>query len=409
MTEARRSYVNSLVEQSLGLVSGHLDRYPLPDEFVEEATSVLEGATRADVSRPFLEDRMTIILRDLREAALRDEGCFIRKARWPGGARFGVCLTHDVDNVTRPRSHLWKTRSRFASVDVLRGLLGLVNLYDNIGLIMERERASGFRSSFYFMSSNYPLAKVRAQSDRAVAGGWDVGLHGDFGTHDSVEKMEESLGRFSTGLGFRPNGLREHYLRFDFKTSWKVMEHAGFDYDTTVGTNDRLGFRLGLTSPFHPPSDAWSPMNLLEIPLTLMDTTLWGYLKESESEGMRDAMRLMSEVERVEGLLTLLWHQEAVRMRGGRIYWALLERFKASGCYVASGAQVARWWRSREVPLVREGKLIRLGGEPPKDLVLRLEVRGGATPRIRSGSVGTRGEGHAEISSVGRGFEMEVP
>ena len=72
-------------------------------------------------------------------------------------------------------------------------------------------------------------------------------------------------------------------------------------------------------------------MNLLELPLVLMDTTLWGYLKRTEEEGFADAMRMMKAVEEVEGLFTLLWHQEAVRMRGGRIYWALLDEIKAEG------------------------------------------------------------------------------
>ncbi len=119
-------------------------------------------------------------------------------------------------------------------------------------------------------------------------------------------------------MGFRPSGLREHYLKFDFAKTWGIMEAAGFDYDTTVGTNDRLGFKVGLATPFHPPDGSWSPMSLLELPLVLMDTTLWGYLKRSEEEGLGDAVRMMNAVEEVEGLFTLLWHQEAVRMKGGR-------------------------------------------------------------------------------------------
>jgi len=248
---------------------------------------------------------------------------------------------------------------------------------------------------------------VRSVSDRIRGEGWDVGLHGDFGTHDSAEKMNEAMSRFATGLGFRPTGLREHYLRFDFAMSWQVMENAGFSYDTTVGTNDRLGFKLGLASPFHPPDGSWVPMNLLEVPLVLMDTTLWGYLKRSEEDGLADSMKIIAEVEGVEGLLTLLWHQEAVRMRGGRLYWRLLQEFKSRGCFVGSGAEVARWWRARSVPVIRDGKLIRLGGDPPKDLVLRLDLAEGLEPRVESGSVGGQGRSRL-VRPAARGFRMEV-
>jgi hypothetical protein len=406
MSDAR-TYVSSVVEESLGLVKGHLDGHPLPQDFVDQASSIIRGGSLDDVGRPILEERMASVLASMREVALKEDGFFVRKARWPGAAPFAVCLTHDVDNISRPASHIWKTRSRFSFTDLVGGLLGIVPLYNNVQLIASREGKHGFRSSFYFMSSNYPLSDVRSVSDRIRGDGWDVGLHGDFGTHDSIEKMNEAVSRFATGLGFIPTGVRQHYLRFDFAKSWQVMERAGFSYDTTVGTNDRLGFKLGLASPFHPPDGSWVPMNLLEVPLVLMDTTLWGYLKRSEDDGLADSMKIVAEVEGVEGLMTLLWHQEAVRMRGGRLYWRLLQEFKSRGCFVGSGAEVARWWRARSVPVVRDGKLIRLGGDPPKDLVLRLDLAEGREPRVDSGSV--EGQGRSRlVRPVGRGLRMEV-
>ncbi len=401
-----RTFVSSLVEDSLGLVKGHLDRYPLPQDLVEEISSIVRGGQPADIGRPVIEERLAGLLAQLRETAIREDGFFVRKTRWPGAAPFAVCLTHDVDNISRPMNHIWKTRSRFSFPDLVGGLLGFVHLYNNVDLISKKEARKGFRSSFYFMSSNYPLGAVRKESDRIRIEGWDVGLHGDFGTHDSLELMNAALSRFSAGLGFKPSGLREHYLRFDFAKSWDVMEDAGFDYDSTVGTNDRLGFRLGMASPFHPPDGSWAPLNLLEIPLVLMDTTLWGYLKKSEEDGYADAIRLMEMVYRSEGVFTLLWHQEAVRMRGGRIYWRLLDEFKARGCFVGSGAEIAHWWRVRTVPVVRDGKLIRLGGDPPKDLVMRLDVAEGRRVDIRSGSV--EGQGPRWVRPTDRSFAVEV-
>jgi hypothetical protein len=402
-----RSFVSSQVEESLGLVRGQLDRYPLDQDFVDQFSSVVRGVPLVDVQRPVLEQKMASTLSKVREAALREDGFFVRKARWPGAAGFAVCLTHDVDNISRPRDHLWKTRSRFSLADQIGGLLGIVPVYNNVRLISSKEASYGFHSSFYFLSSNYPLADVRRDSDQMRAAGWEVGLHGDFDTHDSAEKMNEALSRFAAGLGFKPTGVREHYLKFDFEKTWPIMEHAAFDYDTTVGTNDRLGFKLGLASPFHPPDASWSPMNLLELPLILMDTTLWGYLKKSEEEGMADAIRFIDTVQGLEGLLTLLWHQEAVRLRGGRIYWKILKEFKSRPCFVASGAEIARWWRVRSVPLVRDGRLIRLEGDPPKDLVLQLDLAEGRVATVRSGSLD--GEGNSRsIRPSSRGFELEV-
>jgi hypothetical protein len=402
-----RTYATALAENSLGLAEGSLGPHALPEELVAAVAAAVRGQPVRGDAAPVLEQQMLSLLASVRESSLSEDGFFVRKARWPGAAPFAVCLTHDVDNISRTRGHLWKTRSRFGLGDLIGGLLGLTSPYDNVDLIASRERSHGFHSSFYYLTSNYPLARVKPASDRVRASGSEVGLHGDFGTHDSEEKMDEAVARFSGALGFRPAGLREHYLKFDFARSWEVFERSGFDYDTTLGTNDRLGFKLGLATPFHPPDASWSPMKLLEIPLILMDTTLWGYLKRAEEEGFHDALGMMKAVEDVEGLFTLLWHQEAVRMRGGRVYWSLLDEIGRRGCFVGSGAEISSWWRARSLPLLKKGKLIRVEGQAPRGLVLRLSLAEGRTPRVSSGTL-ERDGGDFLVAPQGPDFSLEV-
>ena len=402
-----RAYVASMAEESLGLARGSLAPGSVPEELVAAVTSAVKGQAVPEDGAPVLEKKMLSLLAAVRGSSLSEEGFFVRKARWPDGAPFAVCLTHDVDNVSRSRGHLWKTRSRFSLGDLIGGLLGLVSPYDNVDLIASREGSRDFHSSFYYLTTNYQLVQVKPACDRVRGSGSEVGLHGDFGTHDSQAKMDEAVARFSGALGFRPTGLREHYLKFDFARSWEIFERSGFDYDTTVGTNDHLGFRLGLATPFHPPDASWSPMNLLELPLILMDTTLWGYLKRSEEEGFGDALGMMKAVEEVEGLFTLLWHQEAVRMRGGRLYWRLLDEIARRGCFVGSGAEISAWWRARSLPLVKKGNLIRVEGQPPLGLVLRLSLAEGRNPRVSSGSL-ERDGGDFIVRPQGPDFALEV-
>jgi hypothetical protein len=405
------SYALAFLEDSLGLMSGSLKKEAVPRDLVDQLGSVMRGSLPKDSAAPSLEVGIKAFLGQVERSSIEDRGYFIRKARWPDAAPLAVCLTHDVDNIERPLGHLLKTKDRFSKVDFEKARKGLLSLYDNIELIGEKEGAEGFRSSFYFLSANYPLAKVRQAARTLHAKGWEIGLHGDFGTHDSESEMKKAVERLTEGVGIRPRGLREHYLRFDYGKSWRVMEDAGFDYDTTVGNSDKLGFKLGLATPFHPPDEGWKPMRLLELPLSLMDTTLWGYLKRSEEEGFDDVTKSMGMVEGVEGLFTLLWHQEAVRMRGGRIYWKVLKALgRRKGIFVGSGAEVARWWRAREVPLnlAEGGRLITLGARPPKGLKLILKTSAGTKMRIASGSVSKGRRGERLVSPSGPAFRLEI-
>ncbi|HEV2389242.1 MAG TPA: hypothetical protein VGS04_00820, partial [Nitrososphaerales archaeon] len=147
-----------------------------------------------------------------------------------------------------------------------------------------------------------------------------------------------------------------------------------------------------------------------ELPLSLMDTTLWGYLKRTEREGFDDVKKVMDLVEGVEGLFTLLWHQEAVRMKGGKLYWKVLKSLgRRKGIFVGSGAEVADWWRAREVRLVaaRGGGVITLGGRPPKGLTLILKTKAGLNAEVTSGSVAKR-RGELLVSPRGGSFKLKV-
>jgi peptidoglycan/xylan/chitin deacetylase (PgdA/CDA1 family) len=282
---------------------------------------------------------------------------------------------------------VFAVRNRFSSSDLVLAVLGLRSLYNNIALVAAIENKRGVRSSFYVLTSNYNLGKISAELAKLAADGWEVGLHGEFGTHDSKEKMEDDISRFKKALGFNPAGVREHFLRFDFENTWRLASDAGFAYDTTTGARDTLGFRIGLCTPFHPPGEDWAPMKLLELPLVLMDTTLWGYLKLSEEDGLTRTRGLISLVRATGGLFTLLWHQESLRMKGGRIYPQILDDLVADGAWVANANAVTSWWNGRAVPLQRRGDTYLLSGGAPRGLCLEVFAREGLIPSVKGGAV----------------------
>ncbi len=368
----------------MGLAKDSLDPADVHAGFVDELSAAMRGSPDSAAAQPALEGEVAKALEAIERRSLEEMGWFVRKARWPGNAPFGVCLTHDVDNVSRPLGHLLRRAGRFGTTDLLLALVGLRSVYNNIDHIAEIERKRGYRSSFYFLSKNYDLDKLSRTAKGLDGAGWEVGLHGDFGTHDSPQAMAEASARLESAFGRKPRGAREHYLQFDYAKTWGILQSSGFLYDTTVGNRDRIGFRLGLCTPFHPPDPSWEPIPLLELPLALMDTTLWGYLRKTEDEGEKVFVGLLDAVGEVNGLMTLLWHQESVRMKGGRIYPRLLDTLAGRGCYVADGETVARWWLERGAPLAVAGAGVTMDAAPA-GMALTFKTTGEKAPVVEGG------------------------
>jgi peptidoglycan/xylan/chitin deacetylase (PgdA/CDA1 family) len=400
VSAAARPYVAAFLEDSLGLVHQSLDPVSIPSELVDGLAAAVRGSPESAALAPILEDAVIRFLADFEAETLERSEFFVHKARWPQNAPFAVCITHDVDNVRRPMIHLLRRASRFSFSDIVLASLGLRSLYNNIDLIADLEAKQGFRSSFYFLSKNYDLGALARTARRLIGSGWEVGLHGDFGTHDSAEAMKDAVTRLSSAFGSRPVGLREHYLQFDYCKTWEIAQSSGFIYDSTVGNRDRLGFRLGLCAPFHPPDSGWRQMKLVELPLVLMDTTLWGYLRRSESDGEKDFLSLLDQVKKVNGLMTLLWHQESVRMKGGRIYPRLLAALVGRDCFVATGERMARWWGERGRPLVADGATLKMDGAP-EGMVLTFKTTEEKALVVEGGMLSTSAAGQTVTASGG--------
>ena len=131
-----------------------------------------------------------------------------------------------------------------------------------------------------------------------------------------------------------------------------------------------------------------------------MDATLWGYLKRTESDGIADVERLRKSVSDVNGLFTLLWHPEAARMRGGRLYPSVLDGLKGDGCFVGSGSEIAGWWSARSAPLRREGGVYRMESAP-EGMIMRFKAKGGKQVAAKGGM--SSADGDSTVIEAGGG------
>ena len=139
-------------------------------------------------------------------------------------------------------------------------------------------------------------------------------------------------------------GYRNHYLRMQIPDTWEYLADAGFSYDTTLGYSDCVGFRNGMCHPFKPYNlRTGLEIGINEIPLTLMDTTLFEFLKLDLGTAWNLTQQLIDTVERYNGVLTVLWHNTRFSGDMARFYEKILKYCAEKNAWMTCGADIVDW------------------------------------------------------------------
>jgi peptidoglycan/xylan/chitin deacetylase (PgdA/CDA1 family) len=183
--------------------------------------------------------------------------------------------------------------------------------------------------------------------------GFEIGLHASYESYRSTARLASEKQQIESAVGVPLGGIRQHFLRFDVSSTWAAQGSAGFDYDSTLGYNEAIGFRAGIAAPFRPWNTARrAPHDVLELPLAVMDGALFRTLGLDGGEAARRTIALLEAVEAAEGLAVLLWHPngaDAVHYPGWwDSYREVLAHLSARSAWVATGGEMNGWWRERE-------------------------------------------------------------
>jgi hypothetical protein len=299
----------------------------------------------------------------------------IESPRWDG-ARFAVALTHDVDSPWRwTRIGLRGAASRLKQ-SVLRARLGPA-VHEATGLataplhrlrgtdpnwrfeeIVAEERRRGATGSTFFVLAGHhdphdgaapeTYERLRPQLVETLLGvGAEVGLHGSYLAADDSRVLAEEKDALAELAG-SVQGHRYHYLRGDPHRNLAPLAELGLRYDTTLGFPDAVGFRAGIAQPFRPwDFESEEPLDLLEIPLAVMDATLAEerYLGLAARRAEPQLMRLLDWAAEHGGGFAILWHPDrfdaATSAGWDRLYSRLLDGIRERGGICMSAAELA--------------------------------------------------------------------
>ena len=231
-----------------------------------------------------------------------------------------IFLSHDVDwrRQGPPVKHVLERKDRFDSEIFVN--TKPENLYRNIPKYMELEEKFGIRSTFFFRTL-YENGNVEDYEDDIQTlqkGNWEIGLHTDPQSVDDIEKIKQEKEKMES-LTRRPIvGNRVHFLNYNSELPKKLNE-LGFLYDTSLRhSKDKINEK----------EMGYSIINdLVEFPVTLMDAYLFTHMRIKEEEIISEFKKTL-EIGRnfsKENVISVLWHDNVLKMKGGRVYGEILE------------------------------------------------------------------------------------
>ena len=246
-----------------------------------------------------------------------------------------IFLSHDVDwSYHGPsKDHILQRQDRFDQK--LFKNTPIDKLYRNFSEFMEIEEKQGVKSTFFFRTQyeNGDYKDYHEDIKKLVNGGWEIGLHTDPSSVKDIEKIKKEKNDLEELVGSKILGNRVHYLSNDEQLQ-KKLSKLDFVYDSskrktkdTISDED-MGYQI--------------IDDVIEFPVTLMDAYLFTHMNISEEKIVSVVEKTLNSCRQLESdfnLMTILWHDNVLKMKGGRIYPQILE-FLASQEDVVIGSGI---------------------------------------------------------------------
>jgi hypothetical protein len=355
------------------------------DLFAEVRHLLTAGQPVSKASTPTLELHIAL----LRQALVESGVPFVEIPPRPYGYQFTCCLTHDIDFYGIRRHAFDRTLAGFVArasigtlIDVVRGRRSMLEAARNwlsllsLPLVLLRlapdfwrpfedyARFDGRKSTFFLVPFKgrpgvspdgtvdnaravpYQASDVQQAAKDAAKRGSELAVHGIDAWRDT-EAGRAEMTELTSLTGFASAGVRMHWLYFS-ADSPQCLEAAGFDYDSTWGYNENVGYRAGTSQVFRLPDS----QDLMELPLSIMDSALLfrGRMGLNPAEALDRCQAIVDNAKRFGGTLVVNWHDRSLAPERlwDRVYVRLLKAIGADDVvWFATAQEAVDWFRWR--------------------------------------------------------------
>lgn len=299
---------------------------------------------------------------------------FANKKHWPDNSKFALTISHDIDyfnfwTKAQLRSVYKHNRKKFKTnpLSAMYKLCGhfltkqfFWNAERALSSIIKKENRRGVKSTSFLMSFSEMLDERQAyfQDEKQINQiknifkNQSVGLHGTKAASFDEDLLSEQLIAINS-YDFAVKGYRNHFLSFNYQKSFMILEQAGFEYDATLGYWEHIGYRAGTSLPFYPFNIKENrPFRVLEIPLTVMDVTLFSEkaMNMKSAQAKKRIFNMLKRCIQNQSHFSILWHNTSFDFIDypfwGGLYWEIISHCKKNKAWVCSLDELADFWKN---------------------------------------------------------------
>ncbi len=145
---------------------------------------------------------------------------------------------------------------------------------------------------------------------RLLQEGFEIGLHGSFRSATDEERLSKEKTILEESIRTELHKVRQHWLRY-FERVTPYIHDKLFKYDSTLGWNDRIGFRSGIANQYRPYDHKnQKPFNYLITPQVIMDANIFEYGVDRIESLSQKAMQLLGDLRELKSAhVSISWHQ----------------------------------------------------------------------------------------------------
>ncbi len=161
--------------------------------------------------------------------------------------------------------------------------------------------------------------------------GIEYGLHPSYDAYKNDALLREELEIINASAGRQIDISRQHYLRFDIRTTPAQLMTHGIKADFSMGFASGAGYRAGTFTPFYYYDlKKERASELLMVPFAVMDGVYFIYSQTNANEAKKQILQMAEEVRRLNGIFISVFHErtfdEALYPGFGELYRFLISK-----------------------------------------------------------------------------------